>query len=402
MLFGGAAMVYLEIKTEWVNGKREDVTSDAIKKIMLNFLQMVSLAVGLPLEWPKSCQAMFDFFATMGSAGTPMMVPDCELTSMHAADAFYAKQIGITLLVPIVICLCIFIWSCIRWCGCAKRFQMEEQLKDYNVLTVVLFLFLVWPTLVKFTLSTMKCTEVGTGTLYLIADLQEQCFVGRHLRYLLLLTLPQLFVYVLGLPLCATLLIIRNNDRLKDRTFITRYGLLYMGFRENREWWEVVIALRKFLIVAISTFGTMMGVVYLPGFVALVVVFLSVVVHLIGRPFDTTETKTRLLHDLEFAALTVCWFTFWGGLLFYLGHENSGSISEEVVTSTTVLLVSINVLFVLSSIFIYFREFKLEKKVAKRRLTEVLPVLKDTNLPEQRYAGYSEEGNEESALKNWE
>ena len=80
--------------------------------------------------------------------------------------------------------------------------------------------------------------------------------------------------------------------------------------------------------------------------------------------------------------------------MFYLGHENSGSISEEVVTATTVLLVSINVLFVLSSIFIYFREFKLEKKVAKRRLTEVLP--------EQRYAGYSEEGNEESALKNWE
>jgi hypothetical protein len=42
-----------------------------------------------------------------------------------------------------------------------------------------------------------------------------------------------------------------------------------MGYREGREWWEGVIAIRKISIVAIGTFGTLMGVVDLQAFIAL-------------------------------------------------------------------------------------------------------------------------------------
>ena len=54
-----------------------------------------------------------------------------------------------------------------------------------------------------------------------------------------------------------------------SRKFYTRYGLLYLGYREGREWWEGVIAIRKIGIVAIGTFGTLMGVVDLQAFIAL-------------------------------------------------------------------------------------------------------------------------------------
>ena len=84
------------------------------------------------------------------------------------------------------------------------------------------------------------------------------------------------------------------------------------SYREDRKWWEVVVTFRKVGIVAIATFGTMMGAVDLQAFVALAVVFIAIVLHLFGKPFDTTERNTRLLHHLEFGALTVCWFTFWG------------------------------------------------------------------------------------------
>ena len=77
------------------------------------------------------------------------------------------------------------------------------------------------------------------------------------------------FPLIKGLPVFASALILRNKDILYSRKFYTRYGLLYMGYREGREWWEGIIAIRKIGIVAIGTFGTLMGVVDLQAFIAL-------------------------------------------------------------------------------------------------------------------------------------
>ena len=96
------------------------------------------------------------------------------------------------------------------------------------------------------------------------------------------------------------------------------YFLFFLiRYREDRKWWEIVIAFRKVGIVAVSTFGTMMGAVDLQAFIALAVVFLSIVLHLFGIPFDMNKRNTRLLHHLEFGALTVCWFTFWGRSILF-------------------------------------------------------------------------------------
>ena len=57
------------------------------------------------------------------------------------------------------------------------------------------------------------------------------------------------------------------------------------------------------------------------------VVFISIILHLSGKPFDVNKPNSKRLHDLEFVALTVCFFTFWGGLLFFLGSEKPGSVS---------------------------------------------------------------------------
>ena len=62
-----------------------------------------------------------------------------------------------------------------------------------------------------------------------MADLQEPCYEGRHMSYVMLLTLPQIVLYVFGLPALAVVHILRNKEHLHQRHFFTRYGLLYMG-----------------------------------------------------------------------------------------------------------------------------------------------------------------------------
>jgi hypothetical protein len=206
---------------------------NAVKKILLNFLQLVSLASGLPLEWPFEVETMFEGFNTMSSAGSNLMIPDCELTAMRTSDAFYYKQMMFVFLPPTIVLVCIFSWSTI-WCCCAnrccaKRCRLKwNKLKDYTILSIVLMLFLSYSMLVKLAFSSLKCPIID-GKHFLMADLQEPCYEGRHMTYVMLLTLPQIMLYVFGLPALVGLLILRNKEHLHKRQFFTRYGLLYMG-----------------------------------------------------------------------------------------------------------------------------------------------------------------------------
>ena len=50
---------------------------------------------------------------TMSSAGTTLMIPDCELASMRTSDAFYLKQTVYTFAVPCLVGLVVCSWSAI-------------------------------------------------------------------------------------------------------------------------------------------------------------------------------------------------------------------------------------------------------------------------------------------------
>ena len=51
---------------------------------------------------------------------------------------------------------------------------------------------------------------------YLSADLEEPCWRDRHLVYVLVLALPQVVLYVFGLPLLALLMMFRNRNKLNN------------------------------------------------------------------------------------------------------------------------------------------------------------------------------------------
>jgi hypothetical protein len=128
----------------------------------------------------------------------------------------------------------------------------------------------------------------------------------------------------------------------------------------------VVVVIRKISVVAIGTFGTL-GVVDLQAFMALGVVFLSICLHLIGEPFDKTRRNTRLLHNLESVALSICWITFWAGLLFYLGHTKAGSVSRNAKVVATVTIVLLNSTFLVVALYLFLREYLRDRRHATIR-----------------------------------
>ena len=236
--------------------------------------------------------------------------------------------------------------------------------KTYIIVSIVLVLFLIYPLLVRLGLSMIQCPKVG-GRLWLMADLQEPCFRGRHLWFFLALTLPQIFLHVFGLPIAAGLMIWKNKAHLNDPVFRLRYGLLYKGYRPEREWWELVICMRKIAIVCIGTFETLLGVVWLRAFFAILIVFIAIVTHLIGRPFIGSETishtndtaRTPPLHMLELLALSVCWLTFWGGLVFHLREQQPDSVASSLHSIVSVLIISANLVYNGTAMWCFARSF---------------------------------------------
>ena len=225
-----------------------------------------------------------------------------------------------------------------------------------------------------------NCVEVEAGRSYLLADLEEECYTGRHLFMLMMFGAFEMIVYVLGLPILGFYFMWRNAEHLDKHVVRTRYGLFLGGYRDARYYWEIVLVVRKVAIISISVFGTTMKP-EIQALVVLLLLLLSMLAELVGTPFDSDEGATdrygtlkiryRILHRLEMSSLLIIWLTLWSGLLIYLVDDIDSGIhvllSSSVVLINTWLMCWMVWSFLVEKVY----EYKLEK--ARRKDEESAP-----------------------------
>ena len=101
-------------------------------------------------------------------------------------------------------------------------------------------------------------------------------------------------LYALGLPLLVFLFLRRHRSELDKPVVRFRYGLFFAGFREEKYYWEVVVAMRKESTVILAIFGTQMGVAML-AHVALFVFMIQMLFQLIGNPYEPQRKKLQIM-----------------------------------------------------------------------------------------------------------
>ena len=183
--------------------------------------------------------------------------------------------------------------SCMVWIliGCCLHGRKKQRrkcmgrgsLRDHTVMTVVMFLFILYPALVKQVAKFTDCVNVY-NKVYFVPDLELECYTGDHLLYFTLIGIPQICIWVFGLPFAAGLVVFRFRKRLHKRNVLFRYGILYRGYRGKRWWWEAVLVARKVSIVYVGVLGTSMGITVQPV-VCLFLVFVCLALHILGQPF---------------------------------------------------------------------------------------------------------------------
>jgi hypothetical protein len=229
--------------------------SESIQKCVLNYFQVAQLFGGLPLRWPHAMQGYFEFQGVFSTVGQHLVNPDCIASKVPAAELFYGKQIAF-LIVPSLMILIVYSF----WKGYAMKTKQLWQraknqrntvrtvvtIKDKFVVTVCALLYLFYPTLCLFAFSLFTCINVA-GKNYLLADLSEECYAERHTAYVLAIGLPQLLLFVVGLPTAGLFFMIRNRERLDTTAVKARYGLFFGGYKKSRFYWEFFLVVRVFV-----------------------------------------------------------------------------------------------------------------------------------------------------------
>jgi hypothetical protein len=169
--------------------------------------------------------------------------------------------------------------------------------------------------------------------------------VQRHLSFAVAVGVTQILLYAVGLPLVAYVFLWRHRGELDKPVVKFRYGLFFSGFRQERYYWECIVALRKESTVLLAVFGSQMGVAML-AHVALLVFMVQILVQLIGHPYGRNHGKLQIL---DVSAICLCWGTMWSGFFFYTPRPPDQKAALEFLTMMVLLINTIYMMILLYS-----------------------------------------------------
>ena len=387
--------------------------SESMQKCILNYFQVAALFVNIPLRWPGPMQTFFDFQGAISTIGEHLVNPDCIATDSSAAELFYAKQLAY-LLAPIFLVVTVFLLWRLYACKTGKEWsrqavvpkkaalqemmdenssdeeeesrlataaiketsnidsqskdedevtQTNATIKDKFVVTVCVLIYLMYPTLCKQAFGLFTCLFME-GKRYLLADLEETCYEGRHVYYVIFVGIPQLIIFVAGLPIVGLYFLHRNRDNLDTMAVKVRYGIFFGGYKKERYYWEGVLIFRKVAVIIVSSFGTIMK----PEMQVLMLNLILMCCYgaqQIGQPYNIVGAERRghqILESLELLALAMLLLTLWSGLVMFVLDESSDKEEQMLHTFLSGFTVFANVMFLFLLAFVLARQVLREKR----------------------------------------
>lgn len=371
------------------NNKKEEV--NGVVKIFMNYAQVFSLASSFQINWPSLIKYLFERAKEFSSPRVSFYSSDCAL-----GWVYYDKFI-VYLALPIVyILMSTIIIFIVSLCYCKKKksklqrlHQSQRQIYIDNTPTCIEFFtawektavvvgtFLSWPTIVEKTLEIMNCEKIG-GEYYLVKDVSVVCYNRQHYTFLSI-GYAGLILYGVGIPLLGFRLLYKYRFRLYDMQ--NRYdgstplSFLFLGYRENRWYYEFIIMGKKAGLILLSVFLRNHPRYQIIG--ASLLIQISFFIHVFLRPYDTITSYGMICNKLESVSLLSLVMTLSTGLFF--GTIDSGynlGFFEDVLIM--ILLVSNGVICMY--FFVYF--VTLTYKSIKTHVREhVVKSFADDNIP---------------------
>ena len=258
--------------------RRRKAPHSTLKRIILSHMQTLSLVMGLAVPWP---QLMLDFAAIISSASSLSENAyglECLIAGeIDHASVYYGLLYTINFFPLVFVAILALYWLLLvpychgnkyLTCGVKLRhgslaLSASEMLgpsqnpsprglgaphegffffvptnADTFVSSMVLFWYLMLPSLVRIGTGMFECRYIGAPPSsvsspkhkYLAVAMDEICWENRHLYNATCLALPMLVMYAIIVPVAIMLRLHRASDaRLNSPSLMMRWGFLHSG-----------------------------------------------------------------------------------------------------------------------------------------------------------------------------
>ncbi|CAG9323993.1 unnamed protein product [Blepharisma stoltei] len=328
MLILAILIVFLMVRASIKSAFKPKSMTSVFIKIFMNYLQIVVLTASFNLDWPFLVLQFFSVQEQAGGVTDQIFSIDCYLQGENTKP-FYSKLVFMALLPA-----GLFVITLIFWLGYYICVIDTKYIKNKFLGSLVVQLFLIHPTLVKYNFSCYNCYEVSPGNYYLRSDLDLKCWDSEHWSYSLFVAFPSIMVWCITVPALCLLHIYLNRDKLLTLELKLQYGFLYLGYKKETYYWEFTIIYRKILIICCAVFmgNSSTSVQALTVFFLLLTCFF---VQAKIQPYLTDQ-----LNILDLRAILVSGLTIYCGL-FYL----TGDIVYAVKIVLFIIIVVVNFYF---------------------------------------------------------
>lgn len=311
----------------------DDNRFSAILKITSSMLQVYTVCSAFDVRWPSLLVTIFErsdaLNPTLGFYSAQCSFGWTYFGKSYVYMTLPPLYVGVALLAIAVSSRCL-----------AEEGQRRTFIKHWGQTATVVGLFLMYTAVLKSLFRGLACDRVG-GNYYLSTDYSIRCYEGEHARFIAPAVLC-LVVYGAGIPLTAIGLIWRWRFSLHEEG-ARPLQFLHRGYRRERYFWEVVIVVRKVVVISMSIFmftGDTMTRYQSP--VASWFFVGCLILHLTCQPFDPLTEYGRVCNSLEASAIAACICTLNAGIIFGTHTQDyDHGVFEGLVLIFTIVINSI-------------------------------------------------------------
>ena len=183
----------------------EETNSAVLIRIFLNYSQMFSLLLSIPIDWPKVLNNTLAFSSKIFAIGDQVFSFDCFFSlgkGTLGVRIVFVKAL-LSFLNPVIFILLGLLFWIIYFKIKKIAIAGNRDFANKLITTCVIICFDMQPTIIKSSFSLLQCQNIyrtDNSLQYLVQDYDVKCWEGEHLRWVLSLVLPSLLLWVIVLP----------------------------------------------------------------------------------------------------------------------------------------------------------------------------------------------------------
>ena len=270
---------------------KEAKTTSVLLRTLMNFVQEIVILRNLDLDWPLQISDFFTGVKQTGNVNYSLISYSCMKGKTESGIETVFNDQEIALYLPIGA----FLVCAVVWAIAALIRRKLNYLKVHLLMTISVvhttFLMHIFQT----NLSMLSCTQkMENGTTWLLSDLRVQCWVGKHLNYVLWYTLPSLVIWCVGLPVGILVLIVKYRKDLRTSNNLIRFSFLCKGYKPSMFFWTFLIIFKKYFILIETVLFSQQNPA-LPAVAVLICLLIYIILQVYFKPYlksslNATET----------------------------------------------------------------------------------------------------------------